>query len=82
MECLVCSKLLEDGYLCEDHSRELYEMLTKGEGTIINPDWKSHCLICGEYQERVIVEFPSAGPFCNKDIVSEWERYQNKGKGK
>lgn len=76
MECFVCSKKLSEGYLCEEHSRELYEMLVKGQGLVSNPDWKSHCLICGEYEDRIIVDYPLAGPFCNKDIITEWERYK------
>lgn len=76
MECYVCSKELAEGYLCEEHSELLYQMLINGQSVILNPDWKNHCLICGEYDDRVIVDFSLAGPFCNKDIISEWERYQ------
>jgi hypothetical protein len=74
MECFVCSKKLKNGYLCKEHASELYSMLEKGEGEVENPDWKSHCLICGEFEHRRLIDYPSAGPFCDKDIKEEWER--------
>ncbi len=75
MECFICKQKIDNGYLCEMHANELKEMLDNKVKTFENPDWKYHCLICGEHQERVIVEYPNAGYFCDKDIIEEWERY-------
>jgi predicted nucleic acid-binding Zn ribbon protein len=80
MECYVCGKSLEMGFLCEEHARILLVMLEKGEGEVHDPTWKHHCLICGEYKDRRIVEYPDAGYFCDRDIREEWNRSMDKKK--
>jgi len=77
MECFVCSMELNEGYLCEKHAKILVEMLEKSDGIVEMPQWIDHCLICGQYEDRVIVEYPNCGCFCNKDIWAEWDRYKN-----
>jgi len=74
MECFVCSEKLNQGYLCRKHSEELKKMLEKREGIINSPNWKHHCLICGEHKGKVIVEYPQVGYFCDTDICEEWNR--------
>jgi predicted nucleic acid-binding Zn ribbon protein len=75
MQCFVCGKALDKGYLCKEHSQKLKRMLDKKVGVVENPDFRHHCSICGEFKERVIIEYPSVGYFCNVDIEEENERY-------
>lgn len=74
-ECFVCGKLIEKGNLCKEHLEILVEMLKKGEGILLYPEWKHHCLICGEYKDRIMVEYPSIGYFCDRDIMLEADKY-------
>jgi hypothetical protein len=74
MQCFVCGKKIEEGYLCNEHIQELKKMLLNERNVIKNPDFKHHCLICGEYKERVIIEYPSVGYFCDQDIETEARR--------
>jgi len=74
MECFICSKRIEKGYLCKDHANKLYEKLKNREGKIESPTWKNHCSICGEHENRTIIEYPPHGYFCDKDIIEEWNR--------
>jgi hypothetical protein len=76
MNCFICGEKIEAGYLCEKHAKELYELLTAKKNTIQQPDFRYHCQICGEYENRIIVEYPRYGYFCDKDILEEWERIQ------
>jgi hypothetical protein len=50
-------------------------MLDKKVGVVETPDFKHHCSICGEFEKRIIIEYPSVGYFCNIDIEEENERY-------
>jgi len=75
MECFICSKAIGCGYLCEQHARELKDMLENKIGVIETPDWRHHCLICGEHKNRIIIEYPSAGYFCDEDICEEWRKW-------
>jgi hypothetical protein len=78
MFCYVCSKKLESGYLCEEHVHELYGMLKSGEGMVEEPRPCHHCNICGEYEDRVIIEHYKFGFFCNFDIYEELSRYEKR----
>ena len=60
-----------EGYLCKKHALELKEMLVQKKGIVKNPDMRHHCLICGKYQDRVIIDYPSVGYFCDQDIEEE-----------
>jgi hypothetical protein len=81
MECYVCGKNTTGQELCLEHVKILVTMLTKGEGVISHPDWRNHCAICGEFENRIIVEYPLIGYFCNKDILEIADRYQKESKG-
>jgi hypothetical protein len=76
-ECYICSKKLPDETfnLCREHAQILYDMLNNEQNLIVDLDWRYHCLICGEYEDRTMVEY-SGGYFCDKDIREEWEKYQ------
>lgn len=80
MQCFVCGMKIEEGYLCKKHTQELKKMLLNEQNVINNPDFKQHCLICGEYKERVIIEYPSVGCFCDRDIETEARRIQKMNK--
>lgn len=77
MKCFICSKEINNGYLCGEHANELYNMLEQRKGVINTPDWRHHCLICGEFKERVILDYPQCGLFCDVDIIEEWKRYNS-----
>ncbi|MCL2677878.1 MAG: hypothetical protein FWE85_02360 [Clostridiales bacterium] len=68
MQCYICGKELDKGYLCEEHRQELKRMIRKKENLIENPKFKHHCLICGEFKGRIIIDYPSVGPFCDEEI--------------
>jgi hypothetical protein len=76
-ECFVCSKELEDRYLCEAHAKELKRRLDNKIGLISNPAWPHHCCICGEYENLKIIEFRPNGYFCDKDILDEYKKYNS-----
>jgi hypothetical protein len=78
MECFICGKVINEGYLCKEHSELLHNMLKSKEGVVNTPDSRHHCSICGKYEDRVIIEFPYAGYFCNIDIEEQYEIYINK----
>lgn len=77
MKCHICSKKINKAFLCQDCCREGVEHLKNNIDIIENPDWRYHCLICGEYKDRKIVDFPS-GPICDKCIHEELENYNRK----
>lgn len=80
LKCFICSAEIKKGYLCKKHADELYEMLVNKKNIVSNPDWRYHCQLCGEFQNRIIIEYPSQGPFCDKDIIEEWESYHKGNK--
>lgn len=51
-------------------------MLTLNENIVSNPGWGNHCIICGEYEERKIVDLPDCGPICDICIKEESDRYE------
>lgn len=73
MECYVCSKKLDKEYLCEQCVNLILKMLEANTHVISNPKWENHCLICGEYEDRVIIDVPNCGPICGK-CLSEAKR--------
>lgn len=77
IKCFICDKELEAGFLCDKHAIQLYECLKSDKHTIHQPDFRYHCQLCGEFENRIIVEYPEYGYFCDKDIVTEWERVTN-----
>lgn len=75
MKCFLCSNKLSQGYLCKTHAEELKRMLDMKLNLIEEPEWKHHCCLCGEYEQRKMVEYGSYAYFCDKDILDEWGRY-------
>ena len=69
MECFICSRRLEKGYLCSDCVVEALKKLNEKNRVNMNPSFHDHCLICGGYENRVILDFPSCGPICDKCIL-------------
>ena len=68
MQCFICGKNLNNGYLCSVHRQELKEMLRKKQGIVENPTFKHHCLICGAFEGRILIEYPLVGYFCNQEV--------------
>jgi hypothetical protein len=77
MECFVCGKHIEEGFLCKEDSEMLHEMLHSRENIIINPDFRHHCSICGEYENRIVLEY-QAIYYCDIDIEEEYKRHKSK----
>jgi late competence protein required for DNA uptake (superfamily II DNA/RNA helicase) len=77
MKCILCSKQLESGYLCEEHADYLYNMFKNSKQYEVNSSWKTHCQICGEFENKHIIYDPNSSFFCSNCIVEEWIRYHN-----
>ena len=76
MECFICSKKLTEGHLCKEHATELINLVYDTENSELNNDWKKHCAICGEYENRIIIEYKNVGYFCEECIKEEIKRYK------
>lgn len=72
MECFVCGKHIEEGCLCKEDSELLYNVLHSQDNIINNPDFRHHCSICGEYENRIIIEYKSVY-YCDIDIEEEYK---------
>jgi late competence protein required for DNA uptake (superfamily II DNA/RNA helicase) len=77
MECFVCGKVLNSGFLCDEHAMQLHGMLNNEESIVMDSTWKNHCMICGEYENRRIVYLPDAGYFCEYCILEEFKRIKD-----
>lgn len=75
MECYICSTETSGTFLCEDCCSKGLDYLRNKVNIIKNPDWRYHCLLCGEYDDRIIVNF-SSGPVCDQCILGELEKYK------
>lgn len=78
MECFICGKALTEGYLCKQHAKELHSMLKDKRGIVCNPDFRHHCAICGEFKNRIIVEYKGVGFFCELDIEEAFNNSETK----
>jgi hypothetical protein len=74
-KCFICGKVTEDNYFCIDHAAELHRLLIGKDNLIKKPDFKQHCHICGEYENREIIEFSNWGYFCDRDIIEAFRKY-------
>lgn len=79
-KCIICDKeLIENGILlCESHTFQLYEIISNNQDTITNPSLREHCMICGEWDNRVIVNFPSWNYICNLCLKRAMKVYSHK----
>lgn len=75
LECFICSQQLVKGYLCDQCATESLKMLNDKYRVNFKPEWNDHCLICGEYKNRTILNFPSCGPICDKCIMESFNSY-------
>jgi hypothetical protein len=76
LECNVCSKETSETFLCKDCCNQGLEYIESNKQIIENADWRYHCMICGEFEDRLIVNFPE-GPICNRCINEAFERYKS-----
>jgi hypothetical protein len=77
LKCFICSEHTNEKYLCQEHCKELYQMLINRTNIIEKPEFKHHCMICGEYQDRIIINYPTWFYICNKDVLEEWKVIDN-----
>jgi hypothetical protein len=82
--CLICKKALEEQkeiYLCREHTLAAQEVLVSGKyqdreyGVYTNPEFKHHCNICGEWEGRVIINYPEWNLLCDVCIKSAKAAY-------
>jgi hypothetical protein len=78
MACFICNKESKNVYLCEEHVKELYANLVNGQGRVEEPSFSHHCNICGEYENRIIIEHSDNGYFCDIDIIEAYKTYSMK----
>lgn len=66
-KCIICDKELTSKgvFLCESDTLKLYYKLNTKLDIINNPTFKEHCMICGEWENRVIINFPTWNYTCN-----------------
>lgn len=82
-KCIICKKELhqKDIFLCEEHTTCLSEILDKGECNgkqhkrIKKTEFKHHCAICGEYKNRVIVNYQEPFFICSICIKNAKKKY-------
>jgi hypothetical protein len=81
-ECIICNKILDinEVYLCEKHTQGLTQLLQISTSNIIihKPDFKYHCMICGEWKNRILVNYPSWCYICDKCIDYSKNIYKTK----
>lgn len=75
MECFICALEVNHSYLCKTHAELLYNMILENIGVIESPDWKYHCAICGEHENRRIIELRDGGYFCSECIKKAHKEY-------
>ncbi len=78
-KCVICDVRLiyKDVFICESHAKELYKKLKKGENIIKLPSFKEHCMICGEWKNRIIINYPSWNYVCNICLKNALNKYKN-----
>ena len=82
-KCIICNKELfqKDIYLCKKHTACLSVILDNGKYNgkqykrIEKTEFKHHCEICGEYKNRVIVNYPDPFFICSMCIKSAKKKY-------
>jgi hypothetical protein len=78
MVCFICNKESKHVHLCEEHAKELYANLVNGQRRVVEPSFSHHCNICGEYENRIIIEQSDNGYFCDIDIIEAYMAYSKK----
>lgn len=81
-KCYICETELDVSgvFICRTHTVELYKILsneiTIKDAIIINPEFIQHCHICGEYENRVIINHPEWFYICNVCLESATKNYK------
>lgn len=83
-KCFICdTPLSKDGInLCKEHTIAALEVLYTGKykdknyNIIENPEFKHHCGICGEWENRTIINYPEWLFLCEKDIEVARKAYE------
>ncbi|MDR1563718.1 MAG: hypothetical protein LBS74_02040 [Oscillospiraceae bacterium] len=78
IKCMLCGITTDASYLCRSHSQKLKQMLERNEGVISQPDFRHHCAICGEYENRIMIEYQGFAYFCNLDIEEISDFFNNR----
>jgi len=75
-KCVICEKELykKKIYLCEEHTEKALEIMQNE--TIKNPKHEHHCAICGEWQNRIIINYPEWLYLCDKCINDAQKSYK------
>ena len=75
LKCYHCGESATSNthYLCFECLKKLEIMLVDGK-IIENPSFIHHCVVCGEYENRKIID--SMIPICDKCVVEELLEYE------
>lgn len=76
-KCIICDKKLiqSDVFLCERHTKELDNNFKKEKNIINCPSFKEHCMICGEWKNRAIINYPEWNYVCNICLKNALDKY-------
>lgn len=80
-KCIICNIPLEFKgiYLCEIHTQELTNIShNKGKFQSIilyNPSFNEHCMLCGEWEDRIIINHPDWNYICDKCLFEAQTKY-------
>ena len=73
LKCFICSEPTNENYLCQEHCNELYKMFINRINIIEKPEFKHHCMICREFQKRIIINYHIWCFIYDKDIFGRVE---------
>ena len=76
-KCIICNvKLVHSGvFLCERHTNKLEDNYKTEENIITTPTFKEHCMICGEWENRIIINYPEWNYICNVCLKNALDNY-------
>ena len=71
-KCYICNQAT-NGYICKEHTKLLKKLFEDKVDVISTPEWKHHCVICGEHEERLIIDYEGV-LLCNICIDDEIQK--------
>jgi|GEM_PF-1552957 len=79
-KCYICGiEVSNKGvFLCEEHALELQKCLVNGENLILKPEFPEHCMICGNWECRIIVNSLGWNYICDECVEYAIKKYDLK----
>lgn len=80
--CYICNEqvTVKDIWLCKEHAFNLNRHFESGFCLIKKPEFANHCMICGEWENRIILQIPDNAPYCNVCIDNAINAYYSENK--